>query len=53
MSNVIRFPGYFAVDEGYWHGCQFYENFKALVRDLSERDRERTRKWHVKREWKS
>ena len=49
-ENVIRFPGYLEGTEGWWHGGKLYATFKALVRDLSERERERTKQWHVKRE---
>ena len=58
---IINFPGYLDLGnshiesknggcKGYLHGCKHYENFRALVRDLSEGDRERTKTWHVKRE---
>lgn len=49
-ENVIRFPGYLEGAEGWWHGGKLYATFMALVRDLSDRERERTKKWHVKRE---
>ena len=56
-DNVIRFPGYLDLGngygqgaKGYWHGCKHFENFKAMANDLSEIDLERTRQWHVKRE---
>jgi hypothetical protein len=57
MSNVIKFPGYLDLGnghgdgaKGYHHACKHYRSFKDLARDLSERDLERTRRWHVKKE---
>ena len=50
-GKVIRFPGYVtAGPKGYWHGCKHYADFKALVRDLSEGERERTKNWQLRRD---
>jgi hypothetical protein len=56
-ENIIRFPGFLDLGngygqgaKGYQHGCKHYKTFASMVRDLPERDRERTYRWHVKRE---
>ena len=56
-NSIIKFPGYIDLGngygdgaKGYYHGCKHYDNFRAMVRDLSDRDRERTLKWHVQRD---
>jgi hypothetical protein len=53
--NVIKFPGYLVAPlddrrSEYFHGCQRYSSFAGMVRDLSDRERELTTRWHVKRE---
>ena len=53
-DNIIRFPGFLNLGhregKGWQYGCKHYKTFKSLVRDLSERERELTRRWHEKRE---
>ena len=53
-DNIIRFPGFLNLGhregKGWQHGCKHYKTFKALVLDLSPIERERTMKWHTKRE---
>jgi hypothetical protein len=55
-DNVIRFPGYLEARQSpqrVFSRLQTYKDFKAMVRDLSGRDRERTKQWHLKREGRS
>jgi hypothetical protein len=56
-DNIIRFPGFINLGaregKGWQYGCKHYKTFKALVLDLTDRERERTRRWHEKREGRS
>ena len=51
-DNILRFPGFLvpADRNGSWKDCKFYRRFADMVRDLPERDRQRSYRWHVKRD---
>jgi hypothetical protein len=47
---IVKFPGYIhPTKDSFYHAGKRYQTLEAMVRNLTEEERDKTTAWHIKR----